>query len=1152
MDAEPNECLNVPFCNSFPPTFPDLPLHVAHRPEVQVDIFGKAHSALLDSGASVSAISEEFFSEIKTRAPTKKSLSILPVTGVTISTAVRGRSRKITRQVFIPLRVFERDAPGIFLVVPHLATPIILGDDWLTRHGVVLDYLSHQIHFPRWEKSYSFQIDTGNVPATQITKLDLRTSTELVFKSEIEYCLSSLKSCHKFSTPDNIRPIDIQLNCIDNERPLNPTPNKPLEDRIDSSEHVPKCQKEKIVRLLEDFQDVFSDQPGRNKLYVCRFDVSEDIPFKVKPYPIPFSRRPAVQTELNRMLDWGVIERCSSPYANPIVCVGKPDGSVRLCLDARRINRLIVPMRDSSPPLDELLARFSGKTVFSSIDFTAGYWQVMLHHDVRKYTAFIFEGRTYQFCVVPFGLNISNTAFGKALEAVLQLPVGDHDDQMNDLHIYVDDLMISSISFEDHIQRLNILLQKIRRSGMTLKLSKCEFLRQRIKFLGHIITPTGMQMDPAKLQAIREFPVPRNRKEIQSFVGFVNFYRKFSANYASTIGPLIDLIKKNTPWKFGYEELKLFNRIKESFTEKFLCHPNFDHVFYLQTDASKIGLGAELFQLSTEGERQTISFASRTLNAAERNYSITELELLSIVFACEKFRVFILGYPIHVLTDHQALTFLFHCRLRNARLTRWTLLLQEFNLQVEYIPGSENIIDALSRNPAGRDHEKSIESPCILMTTPDKVVTEYRRNLKSFRSVLTSQMQDDKLAKIVQNLSECSTNESPLFEHYTLVEGVLFYRRHHSSDQWLVCVPSHRIEELILQVHRHFGHVGPKKTTRAIRDFCFFKGFQRRIRSTVQTCNICQRAKPSTVRIEGELKSVLSEVPLGRILVDLYGPLPPGWNQVRYIFVVLDNFSRFVRLYPIKKATAVTVTNRMINDYIGTYGTPRCIVSDHGVQFTSKVWQTRLSDLGIPPTMTTVYHPQSNPAERIMRELGRLFRTYCYENHTDWPHYVRYVEWVLNNTVHEATGHTPQELFLKVERYNPFSAVVSFPLRVPLEEKSKLTMAREIQLSHAERRKRRHDQKGPPTSFVIGTQVLVRTHRLSSTIDRTINKFFLLYEGPFKIIKRTAENAYTVVDPVTEKIRGTFNVVHLRRYLAPKGILQQAEAIAVPKSPRTL
>lgn len=392
----------------------------------------------------------------------------------------------------------------------------------------------------------------------------------------------------------------------------------------------------KLFSLLDKYRAIFNDRPVLNNLYSCRFEVSEDVPFKEKPYPIPYSRRPVVEKELQRILSWGVIERCSSPYCNPIVCVTKGDGSVRLCLDARRVNRLILPMQDSSPPLDELLAQFGGKTIFSSVDFSSGYWQVALHPEVRKFTAFVFEGRSYQFCVVPFDLNISNTAFGKALEAVLNQKTNDIDDNPDDLHIYVDDILISSTSFDKHLLRFSTLFEKISMSGMTLKVSKCEFLRKKIKFLGHIVTLLGMSMDPSKLQAIRDFPQPRNKKELQSFIGFCNFYRKFSCHHASNISPLIELIKKDRTWHFGYEELKLFNAVRESFTEQYLSHPHFDRCFYLQTDGSKVGLGAELFQFSSDVDRRIISFASRTLNAAERNYSITELELLSIVFACEK------------------------------------------------------------------------------------------------------------------------------------------------------------------------------------------------------------------------------------------------------------------------------------------------------------------------------------------------------------------------------------------------------------------------------------------------------------------------------------------------------------------------------------
>eukprot|EP00102_Acyrthosiphon_pisum_P010340 XP_008178632.1 PREDICTED: uncharacterized protein LOC103307921 [Acyrthosiphon pisum] len=200
--------------------------------------------------------------------------------------------------------------------------------------------------------------------------------------------------------------------------------------------------------------------------------------------------------------------------------------------------------------------------------------------------------------------------------------------------------------------------------------------------------------------------------------------------------------------------------------------------------------------------------------------------------------------------------------------------------------------------------------------------------------------------------------------------------------------------------------------------------------------------------------------------------------------------------------------------------------------------------------MTSVYHPQSNPAERVMRELGRMFRTYCSEQHMQWPRYVTYIEWVLNNTVHEATGHTPQELFLKVERCNPFDTAVEFPLRVPLAQQTKWIMAREVQISKSERRRQRHDSKGKPTFFCVGQLVLVRVHRLSSAVDKCIQKFYMLYEGPFEVAERKSGNAYVVVDPVTQSIRGTFNVVLLRRYKpAVWEPVQQAEDVPKPKRP---
>lgn len=1109
------------------------------RPELPITIHNLCFDALLDSGASVSAICEQTFESVKNNTPKDKVLAVLPVTGVTISTAVRGRSRKVTTQVLLPVKVFGHITDGIFLVVPHLATPIILGDDWLTQHKVRLDYGSRVTHFPQWNISVPFTVRPNEICQPDCRMLSVSSNIEEYSRSIPDQCIASVEQIsqhlhHSLSSTMSIYSCntdpDVYIDSYENIR-----------ERILSISHLSEEQSHRLLDLLIDYHPIFRKRPGLNTLYTCRFDVVEEIPFKVKPYPVPFARRPAVEQELQRMLDWGVIERCSSPYSSPIICVSKADGSVRLCLDARRINKIILPMRDSSPPLDELLAKFGGKSIFTSLDFTAGYWQVPLHRDVRKFTAFVYNGRTYQFCVVPFGLNISNTAFGLALEAVLNVKVDEEDDiDLDDLHMYVDDLMISTTSFDDHIHRLRVLFQKIKLSGMTLKFGKCEFICTQIKFLGHIITPKGMIMDPSKLRAIHEFPMPRNKKDLQSFVGFCNFYRKFSDHHSALISPLIDHLKKDAKWCFGETERQLFDAVKSTFSEHILSHPDFTKGFNVQTDASKLGLGAELFQVNEKGDRLTISFASRTLNSAERNYSITELELLSIVFACEKFRMFILGYPVTIITDHQALVFLQRCRLRNARLTRWTLLLQEFNLQIEYIPDPKNIIDTLSRHPIGRDNIPQQDNPpCIYWATPKSLLAECKNRLESFQHIVQEQNKDPELAKIMNLLSE-ETVPIPVKQRYYLYQGTLFYRRYVTSDTWLVCIPLHRREELIQSFHEHFGDVGPKKCITVMRDVCYFRGLSKHVRRIVRSCDLCQRSKHSTVRTEGKMQHVMADYPLARVCVDIYGPLPPGWNQVCYIyiFVVLDSFSRFVRLYAIKRSTAKTVTNRMVDDYISTYGIPKSVISDHGVQFVSKIWKKRLSEAGVTPTTTSVYHPQSNPVERVMRELGRLFRTYCHDHHTNWPRYVNYMEWVINHVIHEATGFTPYELFLGNDRYNPVREVVQFPPFVQANFNTKLTMANEEQRTKAEERRLRHARGGKSTIFIIGEKVLVRTHRLSSSVDRCISKFFLLYEGPYVVTEIKNINAYVVNYIDSGKIRGTYNVVFLRKYITPERACQ--------------
>lgn len=1072
-----------------------------YRPEISIKLFNNSYTALLDSGASVSAISEQLFQILSNDLP-QTEIPCFPLTGILLTTALSNKSVKIKSQIYLNFSIDDHETSGIFLIVPQLSTPLILGTDWLLDNGVTIDYNTKVISLPTLPNKIPFKLIADHDPdslTNSLKNINISENNQIMYE----------RPAHSMYQPI---PFEPEKNIALNDIPLN------------------NSQQNLMSSLLQKYHYIFKDEPGLHNFFSYKFNVKIHEPYKIKPYPVPFSRRPAVQNEIDKMIKWGVIERSDSPYNNPLVTVIKADGSIRLCLDARKLNNIILPTRDASPPIDDILAKFNNKSFFSSLDFSSGYWQIPLDPSVRQYTSFLYDGRSYQFRVVPFGLNISNAAFGKGLEAAfnnnsVQCPFP------NDLHTYVDDILISSLSFEKHLITLEWIFNKIAQAGLTLKFKKCNFNKRQIKFLGHYISPEGMIMDPDKIKALQNFPEPRNKKDLQSFFGFCNFYRKFSQNHSSLLHPLSHLICKDTPWKFTEQNRIDFQKIKDAFSLQIsLTHPNFNSPFCIQTDASYVGLGAELFQIDNEGQRNTLSFASRSLCGAERNYTVTELELLGILFACQKFKIYILGHPINLYTDHKALTFLFSCKLKSTRLTRWTLALQEFNLKIIHCPGKDNPIDALSRHPLGRDDQPPKDSPIILhYTLPPPIPPDITF---IFHNISFEQQKDPKLVKII---SQIQSKIPPLWHnYYNLKNDVLFIRKFKHNSHWSLYLPNHLVKQIVLLFHNYYAHIGPLKTAHSLKNICYFPAFNKTIRCIVQACELCQKCKPKTTRIAGPMQPILSSQPLDKLLVDFYGPLPIGIFQFSYIFVIVDNFTRFIKLYPLRQANAKICVKKLITDYFPNYGVPKNIVSDHGRQFISKHWQTSLKKYNIQVSHTSIYHPQSNPAERVMRELGRMFRTYCHHKHSLWPQYVPYIEWTLNNVRHESTHQTPSALFLKNPQHNPLTQFIQFPDNdLPFEHDKQLTLAQEVQLSKSESRKKYQQEHLNPTFFKIGDLVLVRTHKLSNQIDKKISKFFLLYDGPFKIKSVKTVNAYELVHPDDDTPKGTHNVIHLKPYVLP-------------------
>ena len=644
---------------------------------------------------------------------------------------------------------------------------------------------------------------------------------------------------------------------------------------------------------------------------------------------------------------------------------------------------------------------------------------------------------------------------------------------------YVDDLRVVSRSWRDHLDHLLIVFSSVIKVGMTLKFDKCSFIQEEVEYLGFIISKNGVMKNPEKLKAILKFPTPKNKKTLQSFIGLVNFYRKFHLGHSQLLAPLFHLLKKDEPWRWTSEEERGFVEIKKAFTENVvLSYPDLSKPFFLNTDASALAIAGELYQLDSEGNRRHIFFYSRVLTDSEKNYTVTEQELLAIVVSCVKFRQIILGHRVMVSSDHQALTFFRQATLTSGRLTRWSLFLQQFDLEINHVKGSENTaIDTLSRFPP--------EYNDIPLETPD--INVYKVFSPELKSDILSKIpellpSDPFFGTIIQKLEE---KDETLSNLYFLNESKFLFFKRPNSDVNLLCCPAAAEAELIRLAHEFLGHLGVSKVHNYLRTFVLMPDMRRKIHKFIAACLDCLKSKPLNVKNTHPLVPVLANSCKELVSVDLYGPLPRSFGNFSYILVAVDVFSKFVKLIPLKNATGLIVTRNFIKHFVEPLGAPVTVIADHGPCFRSHVWDRILKSHNIQPRHTSVYHPQSNPAERYMKILGSFFRIYCHQKHRNWINYLSFLENCINNSVNESTGCAPVEIFAARSPQNFLNSILNFPPS-SFDHKAKLVLAESNLRKSANRRKSRHDKKVNMPSYGEGDMVLLRSHHLSDTLKGEI------------------------------------------------------------------
>ena len=543
-----------------------------------------------------------------------------------------------------------------------------------------------------------------------------------------------------------------------------------------------------------------------------------------------------------------------------MVLVEKKDGSVRFCVDYRRLNAVTKMEVFPLPRIDDSLDMLSKSKFFITLDLASGFWPVKMEPSSKEKTAFVTHSGLYEFGVMPFGLVNAPSTFQRLMESVLVGLSGEK------CIVYIDDILVPGATWPEHLQNLRQVFERLRSANLRLKSKKCRLAEREVEYLGYVISEDGLSTDPEKIRAVREFPVPHDVKTLRSFLGLASYYRRFVPNFSAVAKPLHALTKKEVPFDWTESCQESFVRLKELLTTSpILVLPDFQRDFMLETDASGQGLGAVLAQKQGDGLIRPIAFASRTLQPHERNYSITELEGLGVVWAMKHFRHYLYGHKCEVFTDHEALKSLLNTPHPSGKLARWGLTLQEFDVKIRYRPARVNAsADALSRNPLpATETNENVPPFSILATLQPSSAAEDGEDPN--KELVGAQRKDPELLRVIQYLEDGTLPTEDKFareivlckSQYVLIDKVLY---HVEKDKTLRLIPPQiNRKKLFCDVHEgvYGAHLRDAKIHGELAKHYWWPGMRADIVSWCRECITCATRQPGK-----KLKSPLVPIPV--------------------------------------------------------------------------------------------------------------------------------------------------------------------------------------------------------------------------------------------------------------------------------------------------
>ena len=831
------------------------------------------------------------------------------------------------------------------------------------------------------------------------------------------------------------------------------------------------------IELLKRYQDVFVGPDGKlGCTEICdghRIDTGDTLPVRQRLRRLPPKRRQIVQDYVQELLAQKCIKPSNSDWATPVVIVTKKDGSPRFCLDYRKLNAVTIKDAFPLPRIDDALDQLAFKKYYCTFDLASGFYQLPMHPKDSHKTAFITHEGLYEWLVLPMGLSNSPATFQRCMAQVLKGLIPKR------CLAYLDDIIVFGDDYEDTMQNLELVFQRLRQANLKLKPKKCRIFQTEVAYLGHLVSHDGIRTDPKKIESIKTWPTPCDVKGVRSFLGIASYYRKFIPNFSSIAHPLTRLTEKDVKFQWSDEETRSFDSLKKNLiSSPILTYPTDKDKYVVDTDASNYGIGAVLSQVQNGVER-VIAYASKSLTKSQRRYCTTKRELLAVVhFVSVTFRHYLIGEPFTIRTDHSSLTWLTGFKDADGMLARWLTMLAPFIYTIEHRKGDLHLnADALSRRPPKRCpredcldcHPDSELEDCnilqvmnqgqqavqqeLLAATPAGPTAHGTRHQVNVVSLMALRpIQDERVGWSIDRLRDEQgrdpdissfvkllqkyTGERPgsdiikpesqdvklfwtMWDEFFIRDDILYRQADpkHWSSRYVV--PLKFRSHILCYLHRNplMAHLGVYRTTSAAVKRFYWPRMRADIRRYIKSCLRCEMSKPGPGKGKMALIQEIAGAPNERVAMDLIVHYPVSKRGNTNILTIGDYFSKYFVAVPLPNRTAETVARAFIEHWIcRTGGCPLTVHTDQGKELTGHIMTHLWEMMGVKPTRTLPYRPQSDGmVERFNSTIKQMLKSAVGANENNWDDYLPFCNMAYNATEQASTGCTPNMLAMASE-----------------------------------------------------------------------------------------------------------------------------------------